>query len=146
MYSKPAHPFIEIFATIHIPRTILDYPILLLWATERALKSRLISLCLAQENCKQIIDKYIEYDSITVFIDILLLKISAYRHFIFNTENKVSVLFLHQHSMDFYAFICRLTSKGHWYCHYSSTAMWNGSMKNIDLISPSWTQNPYSTS
>jgi len=40
------------------------------------------------ENCNQIIDKYIEYDLTSVFIDLLLLKISAYRHLIFNSENK----------------------------------------------------------
>jgi len=59
-----------------------------LWMTGRIPQPHLTPLCLLQENCKEVVDKYIEYDLTAVFIDILLLKISAYRHFIFNAEDK----------------------------------------------------------
>ena len=36
-----------------------------------------------------IIDKYVEYDFTTIFIDILLLKLSAYRHVLYNSNTKV---------------------------------------------------------
>lgn len=79
-----------------------------------------------QENCNQIVDKYIEYDITTVFIDILLLKISAYRHFIFNTEDKVSTAHFRQHcfnsAQDFCLFF-RTASNEYWCFRYFSIAM-----------------------
>ncbi len=45
---------------------------------------------LLQVHCKQIIDKYVEYDFTTIFIDLLLLRISAYRHVLCNTASKVT--------------------------------------------------------
>ena len=38
--------------------------------------------------CNKYVDKYIEYEFIIIFIDLLLHKISAYRHIIFNLYNE----------------------------------------------------------
>ncbi|XP_046650305.1 protein ARV1-like isoform X1 [Daphnia pulicaria] len=40
------------------------------------------------DDCNMIIDKYVEYDFTTIFIDILLLKLSAYRHVLYNSNTK----------------------------------------------------------
>ena len=37
-----------------------------------------------QSNCRKVIDKYVEYDAVILLLDILLLRIQAYRHLIFN--------------------------------------------------------------
>jgi hypothetical protein len=43
------------------------------------------SIILAQcENCLSFVDKYLEFDLIVIFIDLVLLKRQAYRHMIFN--------------------------------------------------------------
>ena len=76
-----------------------------LWMTGRIPQPHLTPLCLLQENCKEVVDKYIEYDLTAVFIDILLLKISAYRHFIFNAEDKVSTALFQQCSSRSHNFV-----------------------------------------
>lgn len=40
------------------------------------------------EKCNQIADKYIEFETIIILIDLILLSRAAYRHVIFNTESK----------------------------------------------------------
>ncbi|XP_050512210.1 protein ARV1 [Diabrotica virgifera virgifera] len=40
------------------------------------------------DNCKNIADKYVEYDTVIVVIDLLLLRIMAYRHILLNSEFK----------------------------------------------------------
>lgn len=42
-----------------------------------------------QENCNWIADKYLEYDLINVIIDLILLRIVAIRHFLFNSTYTV---------------------------------------------------------
>ncbi|CAG0914073.1 unnamed protein product [Notodromas monacha] len=39
-------------------------------------------------NCDQAVDKYIEYEDAIVYLDMLLLKKPAYRHFLYNTKEK----------------------------------------------------------
>ncbi|XP_045025911.1 protein ARV1-like isoform X4 [Daphnia magna] len=39
-------------------------------------------------NCSKVIDKYVEYDFTVILIDILLLKFSAYRHVLYNSNTK----------------------------------------------------------
>ena len=46
------------------------------------------SLCF-QRKCNEVADKYIEYDSIIIFLDILLLQRPAYRHILINSKFKV---------------------------------------------------------
>jgi hypothetical protein len=36
-------------------------------------------------SCQSVLDKYLEYDIVIVFIDLVLLKSPAYRHILFNT-------------------------------------------------------------
>lgn len=43
---------------------------------------------LFQDNCNQVADKYIEFETIIILIDLILLSRAAYRHVIFNTESK----------------------------------------------------------
>lgn len=43
-----------------------------------------------QEKCNSIADKYVEYDLVNVIIDLILLKIVAIRHFLFNSTYKVA--------------------------------------------------------
>ncbi|CAB4041433.1 ARV1-like isoform X1, partial [Paramuricea clavata] len=38
--------------------------------------------------CQQRVDKYVEFDTVLVFLDIILHKIQAYRHLIFNKPPK----------------------------------------------------------
>ncbi|XP_060527392.1 protein ARV1 [Cylas formicarius] len=38
--------------------------------------------------CKQISDKYVEYDPVVIVIDLILLRIMAYRHVLLNSEFK----------------------------------------------------------
>ena len=40
-----------------------------------------------QNVCKCKVDKYVEFDFIVIFIDLLLLKVSAYRHVLYNLPN-----------------------------------------------------------
>lgn len=42
-----------------------------------------------QEFCNLVADKYVEYDLINVIIDLILFKIAAVRHFLFNSTYKV---------------------------------------------------------
>ena len=52
-------------------------------------KSEYIQLTVCPE-CGKVADKYIEYDNVILFIDILLLKVQAYRHLAFNvTESEL---------------------------------------------------------
>ncbi|XP_076442494.1 protein ARV1-like [Babylonia areolata] len=44
--------------------------------------------------CGEVADKYIEYDSVIIFLDVLLLQRSAYRHILINTKFKGYVRFL----------------------------------------------------
>ena len=36
------------------------------------------------ESCEEFVDKYVEFDLILIFIDLVLLKRQAYRHMVFN--------------------------------------------------------------
>ncbi|XP_056632988.1 protein ARV1 isoform X1 [Diorhabda sublineata] len=38
------------------------------------------------DNCKNIADKYVEYDAVIVIIDLILLQMTAYRHVLLNSE------------------------------------------------------------
>uniref|UniRef100_A0A336KSV3 Protein ARV n=2 Tax=Culicoides sonorensis TaxID=179676 RepID=A0A336KSV3_CULSO len=40
------------------------------------------------DNCNEIADKYIEFETIIILIDLVLLSKAAYRHVVFNTESK----------------------------------------------------------
>ncbi|CAG9818265.1 unnamed protein product [Phaedon cochleariae] len=40
------------------------------------------------ENCKNVADKYIECDSVIIIVDLILLKMMAFRHFLINSEFK----------------------------------------------------------
>ncbi|XP_063709879.1 protein ARV1 [Culicoides brevitarsis] len=40
------------------------------------------------DNCNEVADKYIEFETIIILIDLILLSKAAYRHVIFNTESK----------------------------------------------------------
>lgn len=44
-----------------------------------------------QENCKEIADKYVEYDIVIIIIDLVLLNTMAYRHILLNTDFKVCI-------------------------------------------------------
>ena len=44
-----------------------------------------------QEDCRQIVDKYIEYDSVMIFLDALLHKPQAYRHLLYNASMQVHI-------------------------------------------------------
>ena len=44
-------------------------------------------------HCSQTVDKYIEYDNILIFINLLLQKQQVYRHVLFNKQNVFSFLF-----------------------------------------------------
>ncbi|XP_013414262.1 protein ARV1-like [Lingula anatina] len=50
------------------------------------------------DHCTKVVDKYVEYDSTIVFLDMLLLKTQAYRHVLLNADSKnhwkFAVLFL----------------------------------------------------
>ena len=46
---------------------------------------------LLQINCKQVVDKYVEFDPVIVLLDALLFKPQAFRHILFNKEISVSV-------------------------------------------------------
>ena len=43
-----------------------------------------------QSRCNEVADKYIEYDTVIIFLDVLLLQRPAYRHILINSEFKVS--------------------------------------------------------
>lgn len=43
-----------------------------------------------QEKCKQVVDKYVEFDPVIVLLDALLFKPQAYRHVLFNKVITVS--------------------------------------------------------
>lgn len=45
-----------------------------------------------QEECRDIIDKYIEYDPVVISLDILLLNRKALRHVLFNSQIKVQYI------------------------------------------------------
>lgn len=47
--------------------------------------------CIVQDSCGRVLDKYCEYDLIVVFIDLVLLKSSAYRHMLLNTPKLTHV-------------------------------------------------------
>ena len=38
------------------------------------------------KHCKRDVDKYVEYDAMALFVDLLLLKATAYRHWLFNSQ------------------------------------------------------------
>lgn len=42
-----------------------------------------IAIC---KHCKSNVDKYVEYDAMALFVDLLLLKAAAYRHWLFNSQ------------------------------------------------------------
>ncbi|GAM24282.1 hypothetical protein SAMD00019534_074570 [Acytostelium subglobosum LB1] len=69
-------------------------------------------------HCKQIADKYVEYDFIIVFLDLFLHKPQAYRHLLFNrqtyTDNWISVLIVY---IFFESYIKWLRIKE--YCEYT---------------------------
>ena len=44
----------------------------------------LIIFIFIQEKCEKVVDKYIEYDAVIIFLDALLHKPQAYRHLLFN--------------------------------------------------------------
>ena len=44
-----------------------------------------------QVHCHEFIDKYIEYDSVILLLDIMLFRIQSYLHVIFNYSIKTSV-------------------------------------------------------
>ncbi|KAJ8945680.1 hypothetical protein NQ318_012398 [Aromia moschata] len=48
--------------------------------------------CGNNEICNNTTDKYVEYDSVIVIIDLILLRIMAYRHFLLNSDFKVDTL------------------------------------------------------
>lgn len=50
-----------------------------------------------QKNCNEIADKYIEFESIIVLIDLVLMSKPAYRHVLFNTEFKVRLVSFKNH-------------------------------------------------
>lgn len=41
--------------------------------------------------CGQIADKYVEYDTAIIIIDLILLKLVAFRHILLNTKFKVGI-------------------------------------------------------
>ena len=55
---------------------------------------------LLQEKCCENVDRYIEYDTVLVLLDILLHKSQAYRHVLFNVEIKVTLI-----AVTFYLYI-----------------------------------------
>ena len=44
------------------------------------------------ENCHELIDKYVEYELITIIFDLLLLKTKAFIHILFNYINRSGIL------------------------------------------------------
>ncbi len=50
---------------------------------------------LLQESCGRIVDEYMEYDLVLVLLDLLLQRLPAYRHLLFNSGFKVIQLLLH---------------------------------------------------
>lgn len=53
------------------------------------LKLKCCILCF-QSKCNEVADKYIEYDTVIIFLDVLLLQRPAYRHILINSNFKVS--------------------------------------------------------
>ena len=45
-----------------------------------------------QVSCHKVVDKYIEFDPVIIFLDALLHKPQAYRHLLFNDKFKVCLL------------------------------------------------------
>ena len=45
-----------------------------------------------QTHCKEVIDKYVEFDAVILLLDVLMLRVQSYRHLIFNhtISNSVS--------------------------------------------------------
>lgn len=69
-----------------------------------------------QENCNLVADKYLEYDLINVIIDLILLKIVAIRHFLFNSSYKVGLKIYV--CVNFNCHCCRIFGSCHLYCFY----------------------------
>lgn len=44
-----------------------------------------------QEKCHEVADKYIEFETIVIVIDLILLSRPTYRHVLYNTDFRVSV-------------------------------------------------------
>lgn len=44
-------------------------------------------------SCKQYIDKYVEYTYILILIELILLRVTAYRHIIYNTNNTIYTVY-----------------------------------------------------
>lgn len=56
------------------------------------IKFLILKAYIFQENCNQVADKYVEYDLINIIIDLILFKIVAVRHFLFNSTYRVSII------------------------------------------------------
>jgi hypothetical protein len=52
-------------------------------------KFALAFVYIEQKHCNQRVDKYVEFDTVLVFLDIILHKVQAYRHLVFNKPPKV---------------------------------------------------------
>lgn len=45
--------------------------------------------CSFQKGCGEVVDKYVEYDTMLVVIDLIIHNISAYRHLLYNMRIQV---------------------------------------------------------
>ena len=46
-------------------------------------------LLLFQKNCREVVDKYVEYDGMIILLDVILHKRQAYRHILYNINFQV---------------------------------------------------------
>jgi len=64
-----------------------------------------ISIKFNKENCKELVDSYVECEYSVILIDLILFKKRAYRHILINSELKVEICFF------FLKYFCYLFSK-----------------------------------
>lgn len=50
-------------------------------------------------DCKDVVDRYVEFDNVILFIDLLLLKPGAYRHLVYNSLERSSSNFNERHAV-----------------------------------------------
>lgn len=94
-----------------------------------------------QEECRDIIDKYIEYDPVVISLDILLLNRKALRHVLFNSHIKVQYIVI-DNTLDILCKIhysmCRIIDLGiYFYCitvFYFSYIYTQGYWKYVILL------------
>lgn len=74
-------------------------------------QSRLIGSFLLQKECKGTVDKYVEYDTVIIMIDLILISRGAQRHVIYNTQFEVSCQNYISHKFHFVTCCTSLVSK-----------------------------------